>query len=108
MHVLLQIFWLPMNVTPVPTALANKGLLATIYRWLFDHSFDAGFHRQVERFIATLIVVSVLAVVAEHIPALYDPYAEQFHWPQHPCIPTMRIIALRACAISSVFMPWLI
>lgn len=58
---------------------SSNGVLAFIYKWLFDHSFDEGLHRNVERAIAFLIIVSVLAVVLEHVPALYDVNASWFH-----------------------------
>lgn len=58
---------------------SSQGVLAFIYKWLFDHSFDAGLHRGIERSIAFLIIVSVLAVVLEHIPALYDANVAWFH-----------------------------
>jgi voltage-gated potassium channel Kch len=56
------------------------GVIAFIYRWLFDHEFAPGFHRQVERAIALLILISVAAIVLEHIPEIYLPHAQSFHW----------------------------
>ena len=58
---------------------SSNGVLAFLYKWLFDHSFDEGLHRTVERAIAFLIIVSVLAVVLEHVPPLYDANAAWFH-----------------------------
>ena len=64
-----------------PAALAaNSGVMAFVYRWLFDHDFDRGFHRQVERAVAVLILISVFAIVLEHISEIYQPHAETFHW----------------------------
>ncbi len=56
------------------------GLLAFIYRWLFDDSFRHGLNKQVERSIAFLIVASVLAVLIENTPEIYNAYASSFHW----------------------------
>ena len=55
-------------------------VMAFVYRWLFDHDFTPGFHRQVEHAIASLILISVAAIVLEHIPEIYLPYAQSFHW----------------------------
>lgn len=56
------------------------GLSQFIYRWLFDHDFTPGLHRQVEKMIASLILLSVFAIVLEHIPEIYQPHAQEFHW----------------------------
>ena len=59
---------------------AVGGPVNVLYRWLFDHEFDEGFHRQIESLVATLILVSVFAIVLEHVPEIYQPYAREFHW----------------------------
>ena len=69
---------------------ANQAMRATappsgsvpgfIYRWLFDHDFQEGFHQQVERAIAALILLSVFAIVLEHIPEIHAPNELAFHW----------------------------
>ena len=56
------------------------GLLALIYRWLFDDTFRHGLNKQVERSIAFLIVASVIAVLIENTPEIYNAYASSFHW----------------------------
>ena len=58
----------------------TPGLLGLIYKWLFDDSFHHGFNKQVERSIAFLIVASVLAVLIENTPEIYNAYASSFHW----------------------------
>jgi hypothetical protein len=99
------------------------GVIAFIYRWLFDHEFAPGFHRQVERAIALLILISVAAIVLEHIPEIYLPHAQSFHWfdvitvaifsveyllvcTRRLCIPSSLVIVFRACVTHSAFMPW--
>lgn len=56
-----------------------SGLLATLYRWLFDHEFSKGYARQLDNLIAWLIILSVVAIVAELNPLLYVPNAQAFH-----------------------------
>jgi hypothetical protein len=50
-----------------------------IYTNLFDIHNSHGWGRRVERWIAFLIVISVLAVVAEHTPALAQNYPKELH-----------------------------
>ncbi len=56
-----------------------QGVFATLHKWLFDSEFKDGFSQQLDRFIALLIIASVLAVVCETIPALNQVYADEFH-----------------------------
>ena len=58
----------------------SGSVLGFIYRWLFDHDFQEGFHQQVERTIAALILLSVFAIVLEHIPEIHAPNELAFHW----------------------------
>ena len=55
-----------------------SGLLASTYRWLFDHEFEAGYASRLDNLIAWLIILSVVAIVAEHNPLLYAPHADWF------------------------------
>jgi hypothetical protein len=54
--------------------------LASFYKWVFDPEFKHGFQHQVERTIAFLIVASVIAVLIENTPEIYNSYAGLFHW----------------------------
>ena len=54
--------------------------LASFYKWAFDPEFKHGFQRQVERTIAFLIVASVIAVLIENTPEIYNNYKSWFHW----------------------------
>ena len=56
------------------------GLLALLYRSLFDHKNTEGLAQRVDNLIAWLIIVSVVVIVAEHNPLLYGPHAQAFHW----------------------------
>ena len=53
---------------------------STIYKWLFDHEFIEGYSKHIEKIIATLIIFSVLAIVLENTPEIYQPHAWAFHW----------------------------
>jgi voltage-gated potassium channel len=53
--------------------------LASIYKWAFDPEFKHGFHQTVERSIAFLIIASVLAVLLENTPEIYNAYKHWFH-----------------------------
>ena len=57
----------------------KKPLLATVYKWLFDPEFKRGFNATFEQFIAWLIVASVVAVLIENTPEIYNSYAGLFH-----------------------------
>ena len=62
------------------TSHAAPGLLGWLYHWLFDSEREESFARLIERVIAFLIVLSVCAVVLEHVPEVYEPHAHLFHW----------------------------
>jgi len=55
-------------------------MLSSIYKWLFDSEFKHGLNHAVERFIALLIIASVLAVLIENTPQIYNDYTQWFHW----------------------------
>ena len=52
---------------------------ALIYRWGFDHDFKEGLAARVERFIALLIISNLIALLVEHIPAIYEGNERLFH-----------------------------
>ena len=58
----------------------RTSLLASTYKWLFDTEFKHGFHQVVERSIGLLIVASVIAVLIENTPEIYNTHAAWFHW----------------------------
>jgi voltage-gated potassium channel len=69
----------PQTQTSADTHPKAKGLLAWVYRWLFDPTFERGHFRAVENGVGWLIILSVLAIVAEHNDILYAPNAQWFH-----------------------------
>ncbi len=62
------------NIASHPT------ISSSIYKWFFDHEFSDGLSNQIEKIIATLIVLSVAAIVLENTPEIYVPHAWAFHW----------------------------
>ena len=62
------------------TSKHHTSVLSLTYKWLFDPEFKHGFNHTVERSIAFLIVVSVIAVLIENTPEIYNSYAGLFHW----------------------------
>ena len=65
--------------SPMVATAPPGSLVASIYQWLFDPDFKAGYQRQIDRVIAVLIVLSVFAVVLETIPEIHAPNAGWFH-----------------------------
>ena len=55
------------------------GWWARVYLWLFDTEFKPGLARLIENSVGWLIILSVLAIVAEHNELLYAPNVEWFH-----------------------------
>ena len=53
---------------------------ARVHQWLFDTEFKQGHARLIDNSVGWLIILSVLAIVAEHNELLYTPNAQWFHW----------------------------
>jgi voltage-gated potassium channel len=66
-------------MTATPHHPAPQSLLGTLYTWLFDPEFKPGFNHTLERGIAFLIIASVIAVLVENTPDLYNNYVGWFH-----------------------------
>ena len=62
------------------TTRTHTPLLSLTYKWLFDPEYKRGFNHMIERSIALLIVASVIAVLIENTPEIYNSYAGLFHW----------------------------
>ncbi len=54
--------------------------LGLIYKWFLDPDYKRGFNHTVERSTAFLIIASVIAVLIEDTPEIYNSYASWFHW----------------------------
>ncbi|NCX22141.1 MAG: hypothetical protein EBX17_02945 [Betaproteobacteria bacterium] len=51
-----------------------------LYRWLLDPDTAGNHQAAIDRFIALLIVANLVALLFEHVPAVFEPYKEWFHW----------------------------
>jgi hypothetical protein len=51
-----------------------------LYDWTLNPNIPGNFQATLERWIGILIVVNLFALVLEHVPALYDPYKQLFHY----------------------------
>ena len=59
---------------------AHTSTLARLYKWALDPENKHGVYKMVERSIALLIVASVVAVLIENTPEIYNSHAMWFHW----------------------------
>ena len=69
------------NNTPMDQSIISSDL--PLRRWLFlwllsPHQKD-NFQKVIDRWISLLIVVNLVALVAEHIPSIYTPFTAWFH-----------------------------
>ncbi|MEY3766849.1 MAG: ion transporter [Betaproteobacteria bacterium] len=55
-------------------------LWARVHQGLFDTEFKQGYARLIDNSVGWLIILSVLAIVAEHNELLYTPNAQWFRW----------------------------
>ena len=72
----------PESVMSPPHSLQHEpalGVWARVHRWMFDTEFEHGYARLVENSVGWLIILSVLAIVAEHNALLYTPNVAWFH-----------------------------
>ena len=59
---------------------ASLPLRQWLYAWLLDPKIEGNLHKDVDRWIGILIVANLLALLFEHLPAVYEPYREWFHF----------------------------
>ncbi|NDB99693.1 MAG: hypothetical protein EBZ84_12670 [Betaproteobacteria bacterium] len=50
-----------------------------LYNWLFNSEIEGNYFHFIERWVALLIIANLFALVFEHVPAIYRPYAYWFH-----------------------------
>jgi voltage-gated potassium channel Kch len=51
-----------------------------LYSALLDPHISDNYHKKVDKWIGLLIVANLFALVFEHVPAIYDPYKQWFHF----------------------------
>lgn len=50
-----------------------------VYAWLFDQSNPNNLQREFDKWISILIIANLIGMLAEHIPAIYEPNKFLFH-----------------------------
>jgi voltage-gated potassium channel Kch len=50
-----------------------------LFNWLFNSEIEGNYFHFIERWVALLIIANLFALVFEHVPAIYQPYASWFH-----------------------------
>jgi len=51
-----------------------------VYDWTLNPNIPGNFQASLDKWIGILIVVNLFALVLEHVPALYEPYKQLFHY----------------------------
>jgi voltage-gated potassium channel Kch len=51
-----------------------------LYSWLLDPHIEGNHQKSIEHWIGLLIVANLFALVFEHIPAIYEPNKDWFHY----------------------------
>lgn len=51
-----------------------------LYDWTLNPNIPGNFQKSLDSWIAILIVVNLFALVLEHVPALFEPYKQLFHY----------------------------
>ena len=54
-------------------------LRSLVYSWLFDQSNPNNFQKNFDKWISLLIIANLISMLAEHVPAIYDPHKHLFH-----------------------------
>ena len=50
-----------------------------LYRWLLDPHVHGNYHKAIDHWVGLLIVANLMALMLEHMPAIYTPYKAWFH-----------------------------
>ena len=50
-----------------------------LFNWLLNSEIEGNYYQFIERWVALLIIANLFALVFEHVPAIYQPYAHWFH-----------------------------
>ena len=61
---------------PIPSDLPFRQRL---YRWLLDPHVHGNYHKAIDHWIGLLIVANLVALMLEHVSAVYTPYKSWFH-----------------------------
>ena len=63
-----------------PSISSDQPFRKWLYDWTLNPNIPGNFQSTLERWIGILIVANLFALVLEHVPALYDPNKQLFHY----------------------------
>ena len=63
-----------------PSISSDQPFRKWLYDWTLNPNIPGNFQSTLERWIAILIIANLFALVLEHVPALYEPYKQLFHY----------------------------
>lgn len=64
---------------PVDLIPSNLPLRKWLYSWLLDPHLQGNYHKTIDQWVGLLIVANLMALMLEHVPAVYTPYKAWFH-----------------------------
>lgn len=71
----------PVQAAPaVAPAQPAETLRRRLYRLLLDPNTPDNYHASIDRFVATLIIANLFALLFEHLPVVHEAFADWFHW----------------------------
>ncbi len=69
-----------MNETQAIEPKKSMSVRNFVYAWLFDTTNPNNLQQRFDKWISILIIANMLSMIVEHIPALFDAYANSFHY----------------------------
>ena len=70
----------PINTPVTPSSIpSDLPLRRWLYLWLLSPNQKGNHHKLIDYWISVLIVVNLVALVVEHIPAIHTPFSAWFH-----------------------------
>ena len=63
-----------------PSISSDQPFRKWLYDWTLNPNIPGNFQSTLERWIGILIVANLFALLLEHVPAIYEPYKQQFHY----------------------------
>lgn len=70
---------MPHLPSPSHSGSVRPNLVSLTYQWLFDPTFKEGYQRNIENGVGWLIIMSVMAIVAEQVEPIYTGREWGFH-----------------------------
>ena len=63
-----------------PSISSDQPFRKWLYDWTLNPNIPGNFQSTLERWIGILIVANLFALLLEHVPAIYEPYKQEFHY----------------------------